>query len=258
MGIDRRFLVDVASFGYTRPADATGMSDSYAAWHNAEIAAEGDWVAFDPARANRILDDAGFLRGDDGIRRLADGSRWKHEILVVAGWSDWVRACQVIARGLQEIGIQASVRTYDFSAWFQRVQHGEFDLSIGWSYEGPTPYLFYRWLMSSATVKPIGEPARGNWHRYGSPAADRALEAFERESDPAALHRLSDDLQRTFVAEAPAIPLYPNPSWAEYNTTRFTGFPSPENPYADPSPNAFDRGGILQVLTTVAPREDVP
>ena len=61
--------------------------------------------------------------------------------------------------------------------------------------------------------------------------------------------------QRIFVSEAPAIPLYPNPSWAEFNTGRFTGFPTEENPYADPSPNKFDRGEVLLVLTTVEPRE---
>ena len=65
---------------------------------------------------------------------------------------------------------------------------------------------------------------------------------------------LADDLQRTFAAEVPAIPLYPNPSWAEYNTSRFTGFPSAEDPYADPSPNKFIRGEVLLVLTTLAPR----
>ena len=52
----------------------------------------------------------------------------------------------------------------------------------------------------------------------------------------------------------PAIPLYPNPSWAEYNISRFHGFPSKENPYADPSPNKFDRGETLLVLTTLEPR----
>ena len=61
-------------------------------------------------------------------------------------------------------------------------------------------------------------------------------------------------LQRTFAAEAPAIPLYPNPSWGEFNTRRFTGFPSAANPYADPSPNKTDRGETLLVLTTVEPR----
>jgi peptide/nickel transport system substrate-binding protein len=255
LAIDRDLLVDVALYRYSRPADATGLSDAFSAWRDTVAVAAGDWVRHDPARANALLDQAGFARGPDGVRRLRDGQPWRYEILCVSGWSDWVRAAQVIARGLEPLGIHATVRTYDFSAWFQKVQAGEFDLSLGWSFEGPTPYLFYRWLMSSATVKPIGEASMGNWHRYGSPAADRALAAFEREPDPVRQRALSDELQRIFVAEAPAIPLYPNPSWAEYNIARFDGFPSRERPYADPSPNKFDRGEILLVLTTLTPRD---
>lgn len=254
MAIDRDLLVDVALYRYSRPADATGLSDAYTAWRSATIAASGDWVRHDVARAGALLDSAGCRLGADGVRRRPDGTPLKYEILTVAGWSDWVRAAQVIARGLSAAGVQTSVRTYDFSAWFQRVQEGNFDLSLGWSFEGPTPYLFYRWLMSSATVKPVGEAAMGNWHRYGSPSADRALTAFEREPDPAAQKQLADALQQIFVDEAPAIPLYPNPSWAEYNTRRFSGFPSREDPFADPSPNKFDRGEVLLVLTSLTPR----
>jgi peptide/nickel transport system substrate-binding protein len=254
MAIDRELLVDVAVYRYSRPADATGLSDAYTAWHDADVAAEGDWVHHDVAGANAFLDEAGHPRGPDGVRRLPDGTPWRYEILTVSGWSDWVRASQVIARGLSDLGIDASVRTYDFSAWFQRVQRGEFDLSLGWSFEGPTPYTFYRWLMASKTVKPIGEVSIGNWHRYGSAGADRVLEAFEREADPDGQRRLSSEMQRMFVEEVPAIPLYPNPSWAEYNTSRFVGFPSEENPYADPSPNKFGAGETLLVLVNLAPR----
>lgn len=254
MAIDRPLLVDVALHRYSRPADATGLSDAYAAWRDSAAIAAGDWVRHDPAAAGRLLDAAGLPRGADGVRRLPDGKPLRYEVLSVAGWSDWVRAAQVIARGLQEVGVDASVRTYDFSAWFQRVQEGNFDLTLGWSFEGPTPYPFYRWLMASATVNPTGVAAMGNWHRYGSPAADSALTAFEREADPARQRALCDELQRVFVAEAPAIPLYPNPSWAEYNTSRFDGFPSADRAYADPSPNKFDRGECLLVLTTLTPR----
>jgi len=254
MGIDRELLVEVALYRYSRPADATALSDAFASWPKPEIDEEEDWVRYDPERANMLLDEAGFTRDAEGIRRLPDGSEWDYEILTVSGWSDWVRASQVIARGLEVIGIKASVRTYDFSAWFQRVQEGRFDLSLGWSFEGPTPYIFYRWLMASETVRPVGETSMGNWHRYGSPSADKALEAFEREPDRGGQRELGLELQRIFVSEAPAIPLYPNPSWAEYNTSRFEGFPSEENPYADPSPNKFGRGECLLVLTSVAPR----
>jgi peptide/nickel transport system substrate-binding protein len=257
MAIDRDMLNDVALYRYSRPADATGLSDAYSAWHNAAIGASAPWMKHDIGAANALLDAANFKRGVDGIRRRADGRPWKYEIITVSGWSDWVRASQVIARDLRDAGIDASVRTYDFAAWFQRVQEGDFDLCLGWSFEGPTPYLFYRWLMSSATVSPIGTVSMGNWHRYGSARADSMLTAFEREPDPGVMKRLSDGLQQTFVDDFPAIPLYPNPSWAEYNTSRFTGFPSEDNPYCDPSPNKFDRGECLIVLTTIEPRAEV-
>jgi peptide/nickel transport system substrate-binding protein len=255
LAIDRELLVQVADYGYTRPADATGLSDAYANWRNPRIAASADWVGHDVKRAAALLDEAGFAKGADGIRRDSHGHELRYELLSVAGWSDWVRAAQVIARGLKDLGIVATVRTYDFAAWFQRVMEGEFDLSIGWSMEGPTPYTFYRWQMATATRKPLGTPTTANWHRYASATADAALASFEREPDPAKQRVLVDELQRVFVAEAPSIPLYPNPSWAEYNTTRFKHFPSAADPYADPSPNKWDQRECLITLTSIEPRE---
>ncbi len=254
MAIDRPLMVDVAAFRYTHPSDATGMSESYAAWRDSAAAAHGDWVTFDLARANAQLDSLGFARGEGGIRRMSDGKPLRYEVLCVSGWSDWVRASQIIARNLREAGVDVTVRTYDFGAWFQKVQEGDFDMTMGWSIEGPAPYHLYRWLMSSTTLKPIGQPSAGNWHRYSNPAADRALAAFETETDPAAQRRLGADLQRLFAELAPAIPLYPNPSWAEFNTRRITGFPTAADPYADPSPNKMERGEILLVLTSLRPR----
>jgi peptide/nickel transport system substrate-binding protein len=252
MAIDRQLVVDVALYRYSRPADATGLNDAYARWRSAEIAASGDWVRHDVAAANALLDQAGFPRGADGVRRSPDGRRWRFDILAVAGYSDWVRAAQVIARGLKSVGIDASVKNSDFSAWFQQLQEGRFDLSLGWSVDGPTPYTFYRWLMASSTVKPVGVPSMGNWHRYASAKADELIAAFEREPDPSKQRILSDELQRTFVAEAPAIPLYPQPSWGEFNTRRFVGFASAEDPYGALSPNKFPE--CLLVLTSVRPR----
>jgi peptide/nickel transport system substrate-binding protein len=254
MAIDRDLMLDVALFHYSRAADATGLSDSYNPWRDSTAIAEGYWVKHDLMRASATLDSAGFRKGPGGMRLLKDGKPWKYDVLVVSGWSDWVRAAQVIVRGLRELGIDANVRTYDFSAWFQRVQEGDFDLSLGWSFDGPTPYSFYRWLMSSVTVKPKGQASMGNWHRYGSDTADQALTAFERAADPAEQKRLCDVMQHVFVAQAPAIPLYPGPSWAEYNMGRFDGFPSAKDPYADASPNKFDRGEVLLVLTNLRPK----
>jgi peptide/nickel transport system substrate-binding protein len=256
LAIDRTLLIQVALYGYSRPSDNTALSDQYATWREASVTAKNDWVLYDRAKAEALLDSAGLKRGEDGLRRDSSGKPIHYEVLTVSGWSDWVRAAQVIARNLREAGIDAQVRTYDFSAWYERLQEGNFDLSLGWSVEGPTPYTFYRWLMSSKTVRPIGTPAIGNWPRYGSPAADTLLSAFELEPDEAAQRKLVAGLEQVFADEAPAIPLYPNPSWGEFNSSRFDGFPDAQHPYADLSPNKTPQ--TLFVLTTLSPKKPKP
>ena len=90
--IDRDLVVDVALYRYSRPADATGMSDAYDHWRDPEVVQQGDWVHHDAAAAAALLDEAGLVVGDDGWRVLPDGTPLRYEILTVSGWSDWVRA----------------------------------------------------------------------------------------------------------------------------------------------------------------------
>jgi peptide/nickel transport system substrate-binding protein len=250
LALDRERLVEVAMYGYTRPADATALDDSLARWRDPEAAAAG-WVRHDPDAAARLLDEAGCPRGAGGVRRCG-GERLALTLQTVAGWSDWVRAAQVIASDLRRIGVDARVRTYDFTAWFDRLQRGDYALSLGWSESGPTPHAFYRALMASDLVRPLGVAAGRNWGRHADPEADAALAALERSLDPAEQHALAVTLQRRFAAAAPAIPLFASPSWAEFSTARFVGFPDADDPYARPTPNRQPES--LLVLTRLRPR----
>ncbi|HVK69075.1 MAG TPA: ABC transporter substrate-binding protein [Polyangium sp.] len=252
MSIDRALLVKVAMYGYTRAADATGLHDGYARFRSPEAAAAGDWISHDMDRAGRLLDEAGYPRRADGLRASADGAPLTLDVHVVTGWSDWIRAAQIIAQGLRTLGVTSAARAYDFSAFFEKLQKGAFDLSLGWSSDEPTPYHFYRDLMGTATLRPLGEPAARNWHRFGSEEADALLAAFEGAADEREEMRLSHALERLFATRAPVIPLFPNPSWAAFNTRHFEGFPSVQDPYAKPSP--YSAPECLLVLTRVTPR----
>ena len=112
--------------------------------------------------------------------------------------------------------------------------------------------------MSARGVKPIGETSPTNWHRFGSTEIDALLEAFAATTDAEEQQALVRKMQGIFTEEVPAVPLFSSPSWAEYNTARFIGFPSPEDPYASPSPNAHP--DPLLLLTRVRPRppEETP
>lgn len=252
--LDRNQIVQVAMYAYTKPADVTGLSDAYPSYKVADPSKLGNWTTQDVNAANAALDAAGLKKGSDGIRTTADGKKMTYEINVVSGWTDWVSSCQIMAQNLKAIGIDATVKPYDFSVWLDRVQKGDFDMSIGWSSGGATPYEYYRDQMSQRSIKPLGEAAGANWHRYVSKAADDLLNQFAATSDAAEQKSIAEKLQQTFADEAPAVPLFPGPSWYEYNTTRFTGFPTADDPYAVGS--FFNQGTPEQliVMTTIKPK----
>ena len=256
LAIDRERVVAIGMYGYSHPADATGLSDVYSTWRDPAVVADG-WVGHDPAAAGKLLDDAGFPLGKDGLRHGKDGQPMHFTIEVVSGWSDWVRAAQVVSRDLARIGVTAELRAYEWGAWFRRLQAGDFQLAVAcpglaFSFDAPTPYYVYRWLMGSRDVKPLGELATTNWNRVGDKAADALFAELERTDDVAQQHAIVNQLERRFAAVAPAIPLFANPLWGAYNTRRITGFPTAEHPFAKLSP--FSDPEDLLVLTALKPR----
>ena len=244
--INRDQVVKVGMYNYTTPAHVTSLAGSMAIWHSPEIMDKENWVAFNPNKANMLLDSAGFKWKNEEERVNPDGSPLEFNIIVVSGWSDWVRSAQVITQNLKEVGIKTSVRTYDFGAWIARMQKGDFEMAIGWADKGSTPYNFFKSMMFSGYVKPIGEIADLNWHRFGLEEADVLFKEFEQTSDEERIKNIISKLQHLFIENAPGIPLFAELSWAEYNSKYFTGFPNEQNPYGPLSPN--EPGFIFTLL----------
>ena len=236
--IDRDRLVDIAMFGYTRSAWQSPYSDGFAKWEK---------------RKDQKISGCDAL-----VQKVAAKfeSAKPLEILVVSGWSDWVRAAQLVARDLAVLGLDAKVRTLEFGTWFGRVQNGDFDMSIGWSAEGSSPYQLMKGLMDPQLVLPPGEKSVQNWHRYGDEEAGRLLELLATTVDEAKSLEIVHQLEDRFYATLPSIPLFPNPSWAVFNESKYTGFPDPNRPYAGGSPNALPEASL--VLRRLAPVEAQP
>ena len=233
--IDRERLVDIAMFGYTRSAFQSPYSDGFAKWEKSPD--------------QKITGCKEFLQKSRDALKNAKPL----EILVVSGWSDWVRAAQLVARDLAALGLDVKVRTLEFGTWFGRVQNGDFDMSIGWSAEGSTPYQLMRGLMDPKLALAAGEKSVQNWHRYGDEDAGRLLDILARTVDEKKSLEIVHQLEDRFYATLPSIPLFPNPSWAVFNESKYTGFPDPKTPYAGGSPNALPEAAlVLKRLRPVA------
>ena len=235
--IDRELVVKVGMYNYTEPAHVSGVSGPMSKWHSPNLNQAENWTIYDPEKANMLLDNAGFIKDETGQRYTQDGNPLEFDIIIVSGWSDWIRSAQVVSQNLKKVGIIAKVKTYDFGAWISRMQKGEFELAIGWAEKGTTPYALYRGMMSSEYLQPKGEIADVNWHRFGLASADSLFREYEQTSDQNEITEIIYELQHLFIEHAPSLPLFAEASWAECNTKYFTNFPSKENPYATLSPN---------------------
>lgn len=252
MAIDREQIVEVGMSDYTIPADCTGLAGTYEEWRDPGTAEDCVWTEFDPEAAGEMLDDAGFELDENGVRRLPDGDPFSFDISVGSTSSDWLSVANIISQNLDDIGINATVDSPDWAAVTSDYETGTFESGIVWSAGDPTPYQYFRNLMSTETVSDVGEQTFENYHRFGDERADELLTEFAETSDEAEQMQIMAQLQELYGETVPAVPLFPGPEWGAHTTDNFVGWPSEENPYATLSTRAPT---TVLILTTLEPAQ---
>ncbi len=236
LAINRQQLDTVGESGYEPPASPTGLvlpnQQKYLAPNYANTT-----FTVDTAKANQLLQSAGFTKGPDGIYVDKNGKKLSFNLNVVTGWTDWVTDCQIIASSLKAIGMNVTVNAISFNAYYSALQLGNYDMAISWTTAGPSPFFFLNALLNSTQTAPVGQSAPTNWERWSNPATDALLAQYATSTDPTA--QALYGLEKVMVEQLPSIPLVYAANWNEYSTAHFTGWPSPSNPYAMPAPYQY-------------------
>lgn len=211
----------------------------------------------DVGEAERILEEAGYERGSDGIYAL-DGERVAMTLTSVDGWSDYNSAARLIEEQAAEAGIAITASTVSWNEFADGRQTGEFELIMG-GVVGPSvadPYSVYdEWLAGHATA-PVGEElAPGDWNfsRYSNPEVDAAVVAAGETNDPDVKLEQYAIIQEHIVRDLPYIPLVLNATQTFYDTTDFTGWPTEDELYAFPPSWGATSAGV--VLSNLRPAE---
>ncbi len=252
--IDRPRVSQIGEYGYEPPANQAGIvTPTFSSWlDTAQAAQYGNNYAYNPAKAISILQGAGFKKGSNGIFASPSGQPLSFTIINNGGYSDWVASVNVIQQDLKAVGIQLKTQNLAQPDWEARLYSGNYQLGYNNETAGPSPYYELRQWLYSPNSAPIGTAAGSNWERYSNPATDQLINEYAATTDPATQHQIVAQLQKVMLADVPLIPVTEEVDWYQYNTGSFTGWVTPQNPYAQPAAYAYPDWG--QLMMHVAPK----
>jgi peptide/nickel transport system substrate-binding protein len=159
-------------------------------------------LPFDKAEAEKILEEAGWRKGRDGIRQK-DGQRLSFT-LQAQNVSDYRAISQYLSKNWRTIGVQAEVLLQPESDIQGIVSRHDYQALLYGISLGPDPDVFAYWHSSQA--------ARGsawlNLSEYKSTVVDDALEEGRTRSDPAVRSAKYHPFLEAWRSDAPALALY--------------------------------------------------
>ena len=249
--INRQEISDKGTYGIMKPASQTGLKLPLAAKLLPEQLAKQETVTkFDPAKANELLDAAGYKKGADGKRTNPDGSPLALTFSVQAGWIDYQAMADVIVRNLNEVGVTSKVVATAPESVDAQKKSGDYQMLLEYLHGGCEVAKNLGAKLASNQI-PTKTTILPNVQRFKDPEVDATVEELSATVDPAEQKRLVGDLVNTMMTEYPVTSLIYAPSRIIYNSDKAVGWPSESDPYAQP---ADDR---LLILTRLrAPGSD--
>ena len=162
-------------------------------------------------RAMKLLDDAGWSVGDDGLRRNADGELLKVEFLLDSPPIE--RIVQPYVANLRQMGVEAIASRVDYAQYTSRRREKDFDM-ITFAYPKylePSTGL-YQQFGSEAHEYSVFNPAG-----LADPAVDKLIAAIVEATDQETLQSNVRALDRVLRAKRFMVPTwYRDVSWVAY------------------------------------------
>jgi peptide/nickel transport system substrate-binding protein len=202
-GIDRKAITQTL-FAGQQPV-ANGLLPDSNPYFNPNMTT----YSFDPEASKKLLSDAGWTPGSDGICTNAAGDRLSFELATTAGNQTREQIALVIQSQLSEICV-------DVIPKFVPLQEYNGELSRRRAFTGM--------IMSSIRFSPSTSPSiavgtdqipndannfvGNNFSGYSSPAMDAALTGFEASLSATGQKAAWQDIQSVFAQDLPMLPLY--------------------------------------------------
>jgi peptide/nickel transport system substrate-binding protein len=169
----------------------------------------------DIAKANALLDAAGYPKGTDGKRFSTS--------LLVDTRDQYVKSAQILRDNLADVGIDLQIKTVDRATYFSLWYAWDFDMMLALPVTGTDASIHAYTFVTQNT----GHTYSSNVLGYSNPQVDQLYEQATVEMN--STKRLEDwhEFQRTVAADCPVLPLYERPSivavWKDFDGVDIDG-----------------------------------
>jgi len=203
MAIDREQIVEAIVYGYGAAGRATVTPVHYG--YDADA-----YIPYDPDGARRLLAEAGWNPGRDGILQDAQGRQLRFTLVTNTGNDIRKDMAEVIQAQLRQVGIAVQPRQVEWTSLIQQLQGSlapdgsrrrDFEAVISgwvnWEQKDDTSVLHSR---------AIDEPYQ--YVGFSNPRADELIDTLNLMMDRDAARPLWSEYQRLIAHEAPYTVLY--------------------------------------------------
>ena len=197
MAIDHNALITTARLG-----QATPLCTDHGKSLNPGYQANAPCPKFDPAAANALLDQDGWVKGPDGVR-AKNGQRLEFNYATTTG-KPWRLSDELILQSnFKDIGVKINIKNYPASTYFgQFLPNGQHDLA---EFENT-----YTYDPDDASVLDCTQQGTNglNWSFYCNPQMQQYLKEEQSTADPVARQAAFDKIHGLELTDFPFAILY--------------------------------------------------
>lgn len=202
-GVNRTQIVQQVFYGRL-PVSHTYLSPSNPGYTN-----DLQKYPYDPARAQALLREAGFVPGSDGILQHASGQRLSLELSTIIEDPRRTRVEQTIQQQLRQVGIEITILNFPGRIFFGEIMRQRKFKALAmytwvWGPEASCLGLYTSDGIPAEHNAWTGE----NYPGYKSAEMDRVCKPMSFEVDADKRKQLLRESARIFARDLPALPLF--------------------------------------------------
>jgi len=211
--IDRKLIIETLLRGHAQPAESL-LPASHWAW-TGDVAR----YEYDPDRAARLLDEAGYKVGANGVRF--------HLTMKISTDEGTRLLAAVLQQQMAKVGIALDLRSYEFATFYSDVTRGAFQIySLRWIGGNEQPDIF-TYAFSTMSFSPKG----ANRSHYSNLRLDALLADASQSTDAARQRTDYIEAQQILARDLPAINLWYRDTVVVHNRRLTHVLPTPSGSF---------------------------